>query len=321
MLFTDEGKDLFTGQLQQVEERLEDVVVSGDNSLDRLSLYLLERGGKRIRPLLVILTASLYPSREEVVIDLAVAVELIHTASLIHDDIIDEASERRGSESINSRWGNREAVLTGDHLFALAFNLLTEHSQYDLLRPMTLAISKMCQGEIGQLNSNGTVDEQKYFSQIRKKTASLLAAACYAGGEVSSMPAEYLYRMREFGLCLGYGYQIVDDLFDLFSTPESIGKPVGSDLQQGLLTLPLIYLLQDRNYGSQTRQLLKNGDSSFPLRGFLQAAVLESGALAAARNRAADYIERAKAMLDPLPPGEAREELLGLADYLLERKH
>lgn len=306
-------------EMDRVEEGLEESIKTDCKELDYLSSLLLRRQGKRIRPLLVILSSCFYPTDEEILVDVAIAVELIHTASLIHDDVIDEASMRRGEETINARWDNKMAVLTGDHLFARAFQLLTHHDGYSILPIMTSAISFMCAGEISQLSQNGTIrSESEYLHQIEKKTASLLAASCYVGGKISSMPEEETQRLYAFGLFLGYSFQIVDDIFDIAGS-QKMGKPLYLDLQGGTFTLPLIYLLEDKEYGPQVKELLESESLRPSVLEYIKRALRESGSLERAHRKALYYVSLARKELKELPPVQARDYLMEIASYVVHR--
>lgn len=314
-------KELLLPEMERVEEGLKDYIKSSSQQLNHLSSLLLDRGGKRLRPLLVILSSSIYATEEEIQIKVATAVELIHTASLIHDDVIDEASFRRGGVTINSHWDNKMAVLTGDHLFAQAFQLLTLYRDYDLLPIMTKTISLMCAGEINQLSMRGHImSEDEYLKQIENKTASLLAASCYVGGKISSMPHEETRKLYNFGLNLGYGFQIIDDIFDLTGS-RNLGKPTGVDLDEGIFTLPLIYLFQDQEYEPLIKELQREGGFTPSLKTSMMGALHGTGAIERSYEKALDYIEKALDELLGLPKGEPRELLHQLATYVVERDH
>lgn len=307
-------------EMERVEEHLEEYSRTSSEELNHLSSLLLKRKGKRLRPLLVILSSSFYPVREDLRIQVATAVELIHTASLIHDDIIDEASYRRGGETINAKWNNKMAVLTGDHLFARAFQLLTAYEGYPLLSVMTKTISLMCAGEIHQLTKSGHIPgEEEYLKQIEKKTASLLAASCYLGGIISSMPKEEAEKLYKYGLYLGFSFQIIDDIFDIKGS-RGLGKPTGSDLQDGVFTLPFIYLLENEEYRPLVDQLLqKRGDTS--LKTYIIKSLEKTRSLERAYQKALSFMELALDELEGLPLSPARDLLNELGSYVVEREY
>ncbi len=312
-------------ELQLVEERLAESASSSMGQVTKnLSHHLLKRGGKRLRPLLVVLSASFGPYSQEALLDTAVAAELIHTASLIHDDIIDESGERRGKQSINKMWGNKWAVLTGDHLFARAFSLLTKHASLGVLEPMTKAISLMCEGEIEQLERSKEreiPDEIIYIDYINKKTASFLAACCLAGARVCSLGKQETLALENYGLHLGLAFQIIDDVFDLLPIDnKKLGKPIGSDLRQGIITLPLLYLLKDPAHDIMVGTLLsKNKIEENEIDGLSRIAYA-SGAIEKARQKAAEHVSLAKENLFILKDTPSRYTLSTIADYVLERQ-
>lgn len=315
------NSEILLPEMERVEEGLFQYIKTASRDLNHLSSLLLKRPAKRFRPLLVMLASSFYPAQEETRIQVATAVELIHTASLIHDDVIDEASLRRGGDTINSRWDNKVAVLTGDHLFARAFQLLTRQKNHRLLPVMTRTISLMCSGEVEQLLQNGMFrGEEEYLDQVQKKTASLLAASCSLGGMISAMPQEEVDQLHRYGLYLGYGFQIIDDIFDVRGT-KKLGKPIGSDIQEGIFTLPLIYLLEDKRYGPSVTDLLEKGGLQPPIIKYISAALEETGAIERAHQKALGFITQAQKELEGLPPVPAREILHELAMYVVDRDY
>ncbi|MGR6835660.1 polyprenyl synthetase family protein [Syntrophomonas erecta] len=225
---------------------MEEVLRTHNQEVDSIIEYLMQTRGKMLRPRLVYLCASLYPADPARVKDGAVAVELIHLASLVHDDVIDNSASRRGKPSLNGRCGNKASVLAGDYLFATAFNLINNHSP-KVMDCITETIQIMCCGEIQQLSLGFKLDTslEEYYEKIFRKTACLFATSCKVGGLVSAMPVEEITLLEQYGLCLGYAYQILDDLLDYVGDPQLMGKPVGNDLSQGNITLPLILLMQN----------------------------------------------------------------------------
>jgi heptaprenyl diphosphate synthase len=225
-----------------VRERLLHVAASGREPVDKIVLLPLQRPGKLIRPRLVLNSASLFGEIDERVIDVAVAIECIHTASLVHDDIIDEAHLRRGIPTLNCLFNSQSAVLVGDHLFATAFQLLARHQLNDILNEVTRAIRHMCVGEINQdLNLfNTELSETDYLSNIFGKTASLFGAACRCGALAAKASPQEVEQIGQYGEFLGYAYQIADDVMDFYGDRKTLGKPSGGDLKNGVITLPVI---------------------------------------------------------------------------------
>jgi len=303
----------------RVEARLDRVLASGEPAVDRCCAGLRAGRGKLLRPSLVLLAASLFPHRSEAAVDVAVAAELIHVASLVHDDVLDAADHRRGLATVNSRWGNHAAVITGDFLFAESFNLLSRHSDAGIVGIMARAVKDMCEGEMRQLAGAYDADlaEEDYFYCIRKKTASLLEACCAAGAALAGAPAAIVEALAAFGGNLGIAFQISDDVLDFVGSRS--GKPLCADISQGLVTLPLLRLTDD----DSLRGLLKRAFSRRPPPAGriaeLRERVVASGVLEECRAVAGGYVNRAVAVLDRLPGRPARDVLAALAVSSVDR--
>ncbi|HHX77930.1 MAG TPA: polyprenyl synthetase family protein [Firmicutes bacterium] len=310
-------------EMQQIEERITQAATATNSSLTKeLAVRLLKQGGKRLRPFLVVLCASFGNYQKDALVDTAAAAELIHTASLIHDDIIDEAKERRGAKSLNSLWGNKWAVLTGDYLFATAFTLLVKHDGLGVLEPMTRSISLMCEAEIEQLKrcrDKIIPTVEIYYNYIYKKTAHFLSACCLTGALVSGLGEEKSQALKNYGFHLGMAFQIIDDILDL-APGANLGKPAGADLRQRTITLPLLLLLQNPVYAPTTRSLLSLDILTEEDISALSSAALKSGALEQARNKAVAHINLAKEFLRSFQGFAAKNTLDSLADFVLERK-
>lgn len=292
---------------------------TGNPDIDNIMEYLLEGSGKLLRPRLVYLTSSFYPHDPEMKQDIAVAVELIHLASLVHDDVIDLAMTRRGRESINNRWGNHCSVLTGDYLFATAFKLINRHGQAEIMDSITQTIQLMCIGEIKQLSMSFDLNssEADYLDKTYHKTACLFASSCKVGALISSMPACETALLEQFGLCLGYAYQIIDDLLDFVSDSSILGKPTGSDLMEGNITLPVIYALQSLRYGSILKEILEKPLDQKKLQK-VKEILVDSKALDYSLSSSRDFLNQALLNLEQMPASPAVEELKDLALYIME---
>lgn len=303
-----------------IRTRMQEVLQADNPEIDNIIKYLTDNSGKMIRPRMVFLAASMAPHDPVIVRDAAVAVELIHMASLVHDDVIDHAMIRRGKESINKRWGNHTSVLTGDYLFATAFNLINQHGMQDIMENVTATIRIMCAGEIKQMSlaCDLNITEEEYLEKTYGKTACLFASSCKVGALAASMPVDYVYNLEQFGLCLGYAYQIIDDLLDFMSDSEMLGKPVGTDLLEGNITLPVIHALRSIKYGIWLRTLLESGLLTEEMMPQVIAALIDSQAIAASLQTARQFIARGLAYLDALPAGQAVKELEFMAAYMLE---
>ncbi len=303
-----------------INSRIREMLIGQDEEIGRIIEYLLASSGKMLRPRLVFLSASLYPHDPQVVIDMAAAVELVHLASLVHDDVIDHSDCRRGRKSLNSCFGNLASVLTGDYLFASAFKLVNRHGQQEILDTLTTTIQTMCAGEIQQMQLafDLAINEADYLQKSYGKTACLFAGCCKIGALTSAMPQSETDAMEEFGLCLGYAYQIIDDLLDLMSDRARLGKPCGSDLREGNITLPLIYLLRDDENGSWLRDVISQRDFSEAAIENITAKCIHNGAIDDCLQLTYSFIARGLERLDQLPPGPARKEIMSLGKLLLE---
>lgn len=325
----DGGDNLISGQLSlpelqgldeiiQVERRLEEICRSNDRWTPIFADSVIA-GGKRLRPALVVLCGSFLPAQRDELIDVAVAVELVHTASLIHDDVIDRAALRRGRPTVAAGWGEQQAVLYGDFLFARAFSLLTGTGWTNILHNLSRAISLMCEGEIEQYarRYDCQLTEAEYLVYLHKKTAYFMAACCQAGGQVCGLPAKQGKLLADFGLYLGYAFQLRDDLLDFCGTPATTGKPVFQDLAEGYLTLPVILLLQHPVHGPVLRSIIARrefGTENFTL---IRESLESSGIFEIIREKGRTMIHRAKRRLMLLPDRPPRAVLARLADHIL----
>jgi len=294
-----------------IQNRLRQVTTTGNPKVDRIMTYLLEESGKMLRPRLVYHTAALNEHDPIVVRDIAVAVELIHLASLVHDDVIDHAQLRRGRESLNARFGNHASVLAGDYLFAAAFNIINRHQQNQVMDNITHTIQVMCSGEIMQMGQayNLNISLEEYYDKTYRKTACLFASSCKIGALISQASPEQVKQLEQFGLCMGYAYQIIDDVMDLVADSAILGKPVGNDITQGNITLPVILALQKEDYAGRIRALLERRSSIAASLGKIISMIIESGSIGEAIEHAAAFLERGQEHLAGLPEGENLEIL------------
>jgi len=312
---------LHFSELLFVEDQLQLVLNKADGLIHQTCISLLQSGGKRIRPLLTLYSGMCFAPLNPLMIQAAVAAELIHMASLIHDDVIDESATRRGKPTVNSLYGNHAAILTGDYLFAEAFNILSTHKLLSSMTYLVDAIQAMCQGEVNQADEqfSSLVGTQDYFSRIAKKTGILLAACCQSGAILAGALSEEMTLMREYGLNLGYAYQITDDILDISGDTESLGKPVGADLINGNITLPILYLLDNPIYGNWVREIMKTRKLTNLGHQSIKEALTCSGCIEQAYATATKCIDNAKSSLDKIPPSPYKSTLLDLADSILQR--
>lgn len=283
---------------------------------------LLDSGGKRLRPALTILSARFHPDPDlDAVIAAAAAVEMLHTATLVHDDLIDGALLRRGNHTINASWDLGSTVLAGDYIFAQAAAFAAETGNPRVISLFAQTLKTICDGELRQIfgHLNWEQPEEEYYRRIFSKTASLFAAAAESGAVFSGAPETGVQSLRDYGRYLGMAFQVVDDVLDFTGDEEVMGKPVGNDLRQGILTLPVFYFLQRHPQQRQRLRALVEGSDGDD--GVAQAVqmIRHSSAIEAAREDARGFIAQAKDALLHLPAVEPRQTLHELADFVVER--
>lgn len=304
-------------ELGKIESELRSQLLSSkDKSILEINRYLLDNAGKRLRPSLVLLCAKTNNHWDEKAIPVAAALELIHTASLVHDDVLDEASLRRKKATVNTRWGNEPAILTGDSLYFKAFSILSQLQVAGISAIVSFAAEMMCEGEIIQTCKTFQLDlsEEEYLEIIRKKTACLIAASCEVGAVLSGSSPRIQESLAQYGLNFGIAFQIIDDCLDLISLSGKMGKSTYKDFVQGKMTLPLIYLARElsKENGQKTRGLFqKDREEIIDL-------LKDYRAIEDSWQKAEEYLNRAKDHLEALGDCETREALSLLSDYLLE---
>jgi octaprenyl-diphosphate synthase len=292
--------------------------------IPKIGQYIQTSGGKRIRPAVLLMAARLAGYRGERAVLYAAVVEFIHTATLVHDDIIDDSVLRRGRPAVHSRWGNDITVLLGDYLYIKSMAMALTHDTLDLVRVLCDVTLHMIEGELYQLTKNGDADitEDEHFDIIRRKTAFLFGGCSQIGGMLGGVSAAQEQALREYGFDLGIAFQLVDDLLDFTGEIEAVGKPIGSDLREGKVTLPLIHLLRQANDGAARRTITDiMGSRTVTAEQWTELlfALKEHASIDYAYRRAVDYAERAKKHLYAFPPSSERDALLALPDYVLSR--
>ena len=306
------------------EEKFYESMRSNVNLLDKVTRFIVTTKGKQMRPMFVFLCAKLVGNVNEKSFRGASMIELIHTATLVHDDVVDESFKRRNFFSINALWKNKIAVLVGDYLLSKAVLLSTDFKDYDLLEVISRTIREMAEGELLQLEKARKLDitEDVYYEIIRQKTATLVAACCEIGVLSNDADEVLAKKMMDFGTLTGMAFQIKDDLFD-YLTSNIIGKPVGIDIKEQKMTLPLIYSLKNANendpqYFFNTIKRFNNDQKRVKE---LVEFVKNSGGLDYAISVMKDYQQKAKNILDEFPDSEPKKSLLLMLDYVIERKH
>jgi octaprenyl-diphosphate synthase len=318
MLYAPVGK-----QLERVERTLCDELHSNHPFVDRLASHGFRLGGKRLRPALVLLSAKTSGSLKPEHLQLAAAVEMIHTATLIHDDVLDEATLRRHLETVNARWDNEASVLLGDYLFARSLRMASALDDPFASRAIGQTAQTMCEGELRQIESRGNYDlsEDDYLEIISDKTASLTACCCRLGSHYAGAEPATCRRLSQFGRNLGMAFQIADDLLDVLGDEATAGKSLGTDLAKQKPTLPLIRLLSRADHADRCELLRLLSGSGNHHRRALRPWLDRSDAVAYTRTKARQYAQLAAEQLDQLPPGEPRDCLQGLSQFVVNRKH
>lgn len=317
------SKDLIAEELQTFEKKFAESVKSDTPSLDRIMKYIIKRKGKQLRPMFVFLSAKLYGPVNESTYRAAALVELLHTATLVHDDVVDESLERRGFFSINALWKNKIAVLVGDYLLSKGLLLSTGAGDFKHLHILSDAVKQMSEGELLQMEKarNLNLSEPIYFEIIRSKTASLLSSACAVGAWSTSNDETITAKMKSFGEKTGIAFQIKDDLFDYGN--ENIGKPTGNDLKEKKLTLPLIYTLNNINSAEKRKiiYIIKNQNRDSEKIKYVLQKVTETGGIKYAERKMVEYRNEALEILYTFPEGEIRKGLEELVLFTTDRKY
>jgi octaprenyl-diphosphate synthase len=307
--------------LQNVEVVLRDYARSEFGPLAEVIESTIGGGGKRVRPALVLLSGRFHPVAEEDLYRLSVAVELLHVATLIHDDLLDNSSMRRGTPTISSRWNEKATVLAGDFMLAKAAKVSAQVGNFEVMSIFADAVMAICEGEIRQDFNGHTLshDRAGYYDRIHAKTATLFAACTESAAVLSKAPEPERRALREYGHNLGMAFQIADDVLDFVGTEREVGKPVGSDLRQGIVTLPTIYFYeQDPRRDALTPLFSHNGHSGEELDRVIEW-IRTSPAIQAARAEARRFADKAQLALQLLPNALNRNSLWELANYVVER--
>jgi len=317
------SKNLIAAELATFEQKFAQSVKSQTPLLDRIMKYIIKRKGKQLRPMFVFLSAKLHGTINESTYRAAALVELLHTATLVHDDVVDESLERRGFFSVNALWKNKIAVLVGDYLLSKGLLLSTEAGDFKHLHILSEAVKQMSEGELLQIEKarNLNLKEDIYFEIIRSKTASLLSSACAVGAWSTSNDEALTNKMKLFGEKTGIAFQIKDDLFDYGN--DVIGKPTGNDLKEKKLTLPLIYTLNNLNPQEKRKviYIIKNENRNPEKIKYVLQKVIEAGGIDYATKKMVQYRDEALEILFEFPKSEIRDGLEELVRYTTDRKY
>ncbi|MGI6712900.1 MAG: polyprenyl synthetase family protein [Bacillota bacterium] len=317
-LFSDIYSDL-----KVVEKELSKYIVADNPLLTETSCHLLRAGGKRIRPAFALLAGKFWNYNLQELLPLTVALEIIHMASLVHDDVVDASVTRRGRPTVKAKWGNRISLNTGDYLFAKSLMLIARYDDKRISQILSRVSVEMCQGEIQQIAASFDADQKirDYFYRIKRKTALLISASCRLGAVASGAPDFVVRALTKYGYYLGMAFQITDDILDMVADEKILGKPVGGDLRQGIITLPVIYALKFSPYKSRLRELVTKEEKT-------ESEILEtiklikdSEAIEYSFILARRYLIKAKKELDKLPNVKTKKILTRIASYIEERKY
>ena len=309
-------------EMVEFEKKFRDSMRSRVLLLDRIMTYIVKRKGKQMRPMFVFLSAGICGGISESTFRGAALIELLHTATLVHDDVVDDASYRRGFFSINALWKNKIAVLVGDYLLSRGLLLSIEHSDHDLLKIVSNAVREMSEGELLQMEKARKldIDEAVYFDIIRQKTASLIASCCAVGACSSGADSAVIEKMRLFGEKIGMAFQIKDDLFD-YGTAE-IGKPLGIDIKEKKMTLPLIYALRNASTLDKTATIFKIRYQSQNMKKVREVInfVKASGGIEYAKKAMESYFREANDILESFSDSQYKNSLRDLVNYTIQRE-
>ncbi len=324
MLTINQIKAPIASYIEEFEKHFRDSMKSPVPLLNTITRYIIKRKGKQMRPMFVFFSAKVCGEVNQSTFHAASLIELLHTATLIHDDVVDDSNERRGFFSLNALWKNKIAVLVGDYLLSRGLLLSLENEEYHLLKIVSNATREMSEGELLQIEKARKLDieEPVYFEIIRKKTASLIASCCAAGAASVGADAETIEKMRLFGEYVGIAFQIKDDLFDYEKSLDT-GKPNGSDIKEKKMTLPLIYMLNNMTWNEKRRamNIVRRHNNEPQKVAELIATVNNSGGIKYATEKMREYQQKAIALLNTMPESDSRCSLEQLVMFTTERKH
>ena len=307
-------------RLAAVEVALGEAVRADSEMLAETSRYLLAAGGKRFRPMLVLLSGYFGDPADPRLIPGAVAIELVHAATLYHDDVIDEAEARHGVPSVNVRWSNTVAILTGDHLFARASEISADLGA-DVISLLVRTIATLCDGQIREIEASGNVEQTReaYLEVIRRKTGALIATSCRMGGILSATDPEHIGVLEDYGEALGMAFQLSDDIMDVTSSASELGKEPGVDMKEGVYTLPVLLALREGADRAELSSLLSGGPPEGDRLARALEIVRDPSTLATTRAAVAAEVDRAQELAGRLPAGAAQTALLQLSEFLAVR--
>jgi len=316
-------RELISADMAQVNSLIEKSLYSEVGLIDQLGHYIINSGGKRLRPAVVLLSSRVFSYQGDQNINLAAIIEFIHTATLLHDDVVDASLLRRGHATANQRWGNEASVLVGDFVYSRAFQMMVNIDSMRVMKILSEATNTIAEGEVQQLinRHDPETSKENYLKVIRNKTAKLFEAAAHLGAVISNRSEKEEQAMAAYGRHLGTAFQLIDDVFDYNSTPDELGKNIGDDLAEGKPTLPLLYAMWHSNEGDA--QIIRNAIEHGGLEQIdqIKAAINSTGAISYTARIANEEAELAIEAIKGLPPSEYLDALYALAKFSVERQY
>lgn len=323
MIKLDDIREPVKQEMKEFNKRFKDAISSDIPLVNLVTRFVLRRKGKQMRPLFVFLSSKMTGDITESTYTAASLIELMHTATLVHDDVVDDSNERRGTFSVKAIWKSKVAVLFGDYLLARGLLLAVKQKDYDLLEIVSDASREMSEGELLQIQKSRSlnIDMETYYEVIRKKTASLIASCTACGARASGASQEVVDRVHNLGIKIGMAFQIKDDLFD-YQDHGAIGKPTGNDIKDKKFTLPLIYALNQAESSRRKSMIrkIKKGNRSQRVVNEVVLFVKDMGGIEFAREKMLEYKKEAMDMLDAFPPSPARDSMKDLVEFTVSRK-
>jgi len=310
-------------ELALVEEQLIQSIDTDLVILDKAATHLIKAGGKRLRPAFVLLTAKLFSDSIQQAIPLAVALELVHMASLVHDDVIDNSELRRGQPTVKSKWGNRVSLYTGNYVLAKSLCQVAVYQRSDILEVLANASMGICEGEIKQMQSCYNINQglKDYLRRIERKTALLIAVSCQLGAMISNCTNAEITALKRYGYYLGMAFQVTDDILDFVASEEILGKPVGSDIRQGVITLPAIYALKHGAHRQELGQMLSSPAACCNHADEIIELITETDGIDYAYYVSNKFAEKAIQQLEKLPDMSGKDSLLAIAAFISGREY
>ena len=320
------GLDIYnpiSQELALVEEQLIKSIDTKLPILDQAATHLIKAGGKRLRPAFVLLAAKLFGESVQQAIPLAAALELVHVASLVHDDVIDNSELRRGQPTVKSNWGNRVALYTGNYVLAKSLMLVADYQRGDILEVLADASMRICEGEIKQMRSCYNIEQglKDYLRRIEGKTALLISVSCELGAMVSKSTPSEVAALKRYGYYLGMAFQVTDDILDFVASEEMLGKPVGSDIRQGVITLPALYALKYSTHREQLGRLLSSPEACANQAEEIVELIVDSDGIDYAYQVSNKFAEKASQQLAGLPDRPGKDSLSDIAAFISGREY